>query len=70
MCGLFTPVESMVFWAQWIAKINPLTYFVEVMRMIVLKGSSFFDLYQHFLIMICYAVGFSSIAIWSYKKGK
>jgi ABC-2 type transport system permease protein len=36
--GLYTSIDSMPSWAQIIAKINPVTYFIEVMRMVVLKG--------------------------------
>ena len=30
--GLYTPIESMPVWAQWITKFNPVSYFIEVMR--------------------------------------
>jgi hypothetical protein len=35
---LYTPVESMPDWAQVITKFKPVAYFIEVMRMIVIKG--------------------------------
>ena len=34
MSGLFTPVESMPVWAQRINIINPVAYFIQVMRMV------------------------------------
>ena len=37
--GLYTSIDSMPEWAQWITKLNPVSYFIEVMRMVVLKGS-------------------------------
>jgi ABC-2 type transport system permease protein len=39
MSGLFTPISSMPEWAQLITRLNPLRYFMEVMRMVYLKGS-------------------------------
>ena len=33
MSGLFTPISSMPEWAQLITRLNPLRYFMEVMRM-------------------------------------
>ena len=30
MSGLFTPIHSMPEWAQWITRINPLRYFVDL----------------------------------------
>jgi ABC-2 type transport system permease protein len=68
MSGLFTSIESMPEWAKWIAKCNPVTYFIEVMRMIVLKGSSFVDIKKHFLIITAMAIFFNSWAILNYRK--
>jgi ABC-2 type transport system permease protein len=68
MSGLYTPIESMPNWAQWIAKMNPVTYFVEVMRMVVLKGSGLKDITTHILAMLGFAVFLNGIAIWNYSK--
>lgn len=68
MSGLFTPVEGMPQWAYTIAKYNPVTYFVKVMRMIVLKGSSFVDIKNHFLIMTGFAMLLNGLAVFNYKK--
>lgn len=68
MSGLFTSIDSMPNWAQVIARCNPVTYFIEVMRMVVLKGSRFRDIEMHFLIMAGFALFFNSWAIWNYKK--
>ena len=68
MSGLFTPVSSMPEWAQIITIFNPLKYFMEVMRMIYLKGSGFFDLLPQFGILLLFAVVFNSWAVISYRK--
>lgn len=68
MGGLFTPVDSMPQWAQWIAYANPVTYFIEVVRLVVLKGSSFHDIRGHFLIITGMAVFFNAWAVWNYRK--
>src|SRR5690606_32378887 len=44
MSGLFTPVDSMPPWAKLVAHLNPVSYFIEVIRMIVLKGSGLKDI--------------------------
>jgi len=41
MSGLFTPIESMPHWAQVLTEFNPIKYFVQVMRMVMLKGQDF-----------------------------
>ncbi len=68
MSGLFTPVDSMPDWARAIARFNPVTYFIEVMRMVVLKGSGFSDIKYHFLIIAGFAVFFNGWAILNYRK--
>ncbi len=68
MGGLFTSIDSMPEWAQWIAKLNPLAYFIEVMRMVIMKGSGFSDIKNHFLIMAGFTVFFNTWAIINYKK--
>ncbi len=68
MSGLFTPIESMPGWAQKITWFNPIKYFIEFMRMVLLKGSTFKDVTQHFMIMAIYAVLVNLLAVWNYKK--
>lgn len=68
MSGLFTPVDSMPQWAKTIAYLNPVTYFIEAIRMIILKGSSFSDIKNNFFIIIAFAVFFNGWAIINYKK--
>jgi len=66
--GLFAPIENMPDWARLLTYINPVSYFIEVMRMIVLKGSGFFDLINHLGVIVLFAILFNSLAIWNYKK--
>jgi ABC-2 type transport system permease protein len=66
--GLYTPIESMPEWAKWITKINPVAYFIEVMRMIVLKGSVFTDVRKDFFSVLGLGIIFNSWAINNYRK--
>ena len=68
MSGLFTSVDSMPAWSRAIAKAIPTTYFIDVVRMIVLKGSSMADISGHFIKTIGFAIGLNVFAILSYKK--
>ncbi len=68
MSGLFTPIESMPKWAQIITEFNPIKYFVEVMRMVMLKGSGFMDILPQLLKTLLYAFIMNGLAVWSYKK--
>lgn len=68
LSGLFTPISSMPQWAQWIARFNPLSYFMEIMRGIYLQGSSFKDLLPQLLALCGFAVALNTWAVLSYKK--
>lgn len=68
MSGLFTPIHSMPEWAQWIARVNPLKYFVEVMRTIYLRGGGIGDLLPQLVALLCFAFVFNLWAVRSYKK--
>jgi ABC-2 type transport system permease protein len=68
MSGLFTPIESMPEWAQILTEFNPIKYFVEVMRMVMLKGSGLMDILPQLIKTIVYALIMNGLAVWSYKK--
>jgi ABC-2 type transport system permease protein len=68
LSGLFTPIESMPAWAQFITKLNPVSYFIEVMRMVVLKGSGLADIKYQIIALLGFAAFFNGWAILNYKK--
>lgn len=68
MSGLLTPVAGMPEWAKAITRINPLRYFIETMRTLYLKGSSFADLIPYFRALSIYAIAVWGWAILSYRK--
>ncbi len=66
--GLYTSIDSMPGWAQTFTKFNPVSYFIEVMRMVVLKGSGLYDIRNHLFIVFAFAVVLNSFAVWNYRK--
>jgi ABC-2 type transport system permease protein len=68
MSGLFTSIESMPQWAQNLDRLNPLAYFIKIMRMVMLKGSGFRDISRLFFSLAVYAVCIISLAIFRYRK--
>lgn len=68
LSGLFTPISSMPEWAQKVTLCNPIRYFVEVMRMVYLKGSQLSDLRGHFGVVCLFALLFNTLAILAYRK--
>lgn len=68
MGGLFTSIDSMPSWAQIVAKLNPVSYLISVMRMVILKGSNFLDILPHIGITLLFATVLNIWAIINYKK--
>lgn len=68
LSGLFTPINSMPEWAQAVTVFNPLKYFIQVMRMVYLKGSAFSDLITQMIALVLFALFFNIWAVLSYKK--
>lgn len=68
MGGLFTPIDSMPDWAKTVSKFNPISYFIDVMRMVVIKGSGFKDVQKHILVIIGFAIVLNIAAVLNYRK--
>lgn len=66
--GLFTPVGSLSNWTKYIVTINPLKYYVEVVRMIYLKGCDIYDILPHLCVVMLFIIIFISLSIITYKK--
>jgi ABC-2 type transport system permease protein len=68
MSGVFTPAESMPLWAQKVNLLNPVAYFMKVIRMILLKGSGFRDIAREFYSLCIFATLILTLAISNYRK--
>ena len=66
--GLFTSIDSMPGWAKVLARINPVTYIIEVFRMVILKGSGLRDIMPHIGIISVTALVLNSWAVRNYRK--
>ncbi len=68
MGGVFTSVESMPRWAQIIDIFNPVCYFMDVIRMVLLKGSGFKDIIPHLKFTLVFGATMLTFAILKYQK--
>lgn len=68
MGGIFTPSESMPDWAQTINRVNPMYYFMKILRMIILKGSGWYDLRHELISLVALGTIFVTLAIRRYRK--
>jgi|SRR5690554_240222 len=68
MGGLFTPIESMPVWAQNLTLGNPVSYFIKIMRMVLLKGSGWQEVYKMVLVLVGMGALFLGIALNRFTK--
>lgn len=68
MSGLFTPVESMPSWAQMLNYLNPMFFYIRIIRGILIKGASIADIYNDLIILFIYGISMFATAIYNYKK--
>lgn len=68
LSGLYTSIDSMPEWAKNVTRANPVTYFIRVMRMVVLKGSGFADIKYELLTIAGFAVVLNGWAVLNYHK--
>ena len=68
MGGLYTSIDSMPDWARAITRANPVSYFIEVIRMVVLKGSGLADIRSQLLTIAGFALVLNGWAVLNYHK--
>lgn len=69
MSGFMFPIDAMPKVAQWIAALMPLTYFLEVLRGILLKGVGLMTLWPQALILLGFTVLLVLGATVRFRKG-
>jgi ABC-2 type transport system permease protein len=68
MSGFFTSTDSMPDWAITVSNLTPVTHFIKVVRLIVLKGAGFAQVKNELGYLAIFAVALNSFAIWNYRK--
>jgi len=68
MSGLFTPYDSMPQWAQFVGHLFPVSYFIQVMRMVVIKGSDLADIFPFIWKVFLIGIVLNTWAVLNYRK--
>ncbi|MBM2816109.1 MAG: type transporter [Ignavibacteria bacterium] len=68
LSGLFTSIDSMPEWARFLTKLNPIAYFVEIMRQVLLKGAGLAEVKVHLFALSIYAIVMIVLSVWRYRK--
>jgi ABC-2 type transport system permease protein len=68
MSGLFTPIQSMPKWAQWVAEASPVKHFIVIMRDILVRGAGFTEIRVPLLVLVFYGAAVLALAVRQYSK--
>ena len=67
LSGLFTPIEGMPEWAVYLNYLNPMSFFMDIIKLIVLKGGTVHDIETQLIVLSGMAVVIDTAAILSYR---
>ena len=68
LSGVFTPTEGMPEWAHKINYLNPMSFYIEVIKKIILKGSAFESVMTETIVLSVMAVIINTGAVLSYRE--
>jgi ABC-2 type transport system permease protein len=68
LSGVMTPIDSMPRWMQWITLANPLRYFQQVMRAVLMKGAGFADAWPPLLALAVFGGAIFALAAFRFRK--
>jgi ABC-2 type transport system permease protein len=68
MSGLFSPVQSMPPWAQWVAQLSPVKHFIVIMRAVLVKGAGLSAIERPLLVLTVYGAIVLAFAVRQYSK--
>jgi ABC-2 type transport system permease protein len=68
LSGFLFPFRGMPLWAQYFGEALPLTHYLRIVRSIMLKGSSFGDLYADSLALGLFTIAAMGVAILRFRQ--
>jgi ABC-2 type transport system permease protein len=68
MSGFVFPIEAIPRWLQPVAWSLPMTYFVDAIRALTLKGAGIIDVARDFLVLAAFMVGFTLASLARFRK--
>ncbi|MEA2030838.1 MAG: ABC transporter permease [candidate division Zixibacteria bacterium] len=66
--GLFTPVANMPQWMQYITYINPMRFFLNITRGIMMRGAGLADLWRDIIILAIYGITIFTFSVLRFTK--
>jgi ABC-2 type transport system permease protein len=68
LSGVMTPIRAMPTWLQIVTAFNPVRYYVEVLRAVLLKGATLLDIWWRLLALLGFGLGLLTISSLRFRK--
>lgn len=68
LCGATTPISSMPTFVQWLTYLDPLRYFIEVCRGVLLKGVGLETLWPQVMVLLIFATVLMTLSIRQFRR--
>jgi ABC-2 type transport system permease protein len=68
LSGYMFPIAAMPEWLQALTNLFPLSFFLTIVRGIILRGAGFADLYPQILALVLYGVAVMTLAASRFRK--
>jgi len=68
LSGLFTPTRSMPSWAYATTYVNPMSYFIDAVRTVFIRGGGLSSIWHQLLALLGIGTVMAIWAVMSYKK--
>jgi ABC-2 type transport system permease protein len=68
LSGFMSPIENMPSWIQPLTWINPMRYYVEILRACLLKGAGFSDLWQQLAALVTFGAAIFGLSSMRFRK--
>ena len=68
LSGFMFPVLNMPVWLQYLTYLNPMRWYLEIIRGVVIKGAGLTDIARPAICQVLLAIGFISLAAKRFKK--
>ena len=66
--GLFTPIANMPQWMQYVTYLNPMRFFLNIVRGIMMRGAGPVDLYKDVIVIAIYGAAIFSFSALRFTK--
>jgi ABC-2 type transport system permease protein len=68
LSGFLFPFRGMPEWAQYLGSLLPLTYFLRIVRGILLKGVTFWEVWPNLWPIIVFLIVVATVALRRYRQ--